>query len=202
MTELLLSWVPDYGLYIVGLTIFLAAIGIPLPSSVVMLTSGGLAGTGDLSLYQLLLTGVVAFILGDQLAYSIGAKSGPGWLERMKKKSKISGLVCKAEQLYSKHGIFAVLLSRTVLSPSGPCIAYLSGASKMEHKQFSVVAAIGALIWTNVYGLLGFMFAGHVPAISDVVIGVLAVSIALIFTIGFGLWLAFAWQRFEAIPAD
>lgn len=197
MTDIVLSLVPQYGLYIVGFTVLLATLGIPLPSSVVMVTSGGLAATGDLLLPNLLLVSLLAFITGDQLAYLIGAKAGPEWLDRMRQKKRFAGLVDKGENMYSKFGSSAVLLSRTVLSPTGPCIAYLSGASGMSHVRFSLLAGLGALIWTSAYGALGYLFAGNVPEISDLVSSALMVAVALLFVIGFAIWLSIAWRGFE-----
>ena len=202
MTDFLLPLVPEFGLYIVGLTVFLAAIGVPLPSSVVLLTSGGLAATGDLVLYQLLITTVFAYVVGDQLAFAVGSLAGPGWLESLKKRRRLGGVLKKAESLYDSHGILAVFLSRTVLSPSGPCVAYLSGASKMKHATFTVTALSGTVTWTVVYGLMGYVFTGQVPTISDFVAALLAVSVALLFAVGFGVWLALAWRRFDFPTAD
>ncbi len=202
MTDIVLSLVPQYGLYIVALTVLLATLGIPLPSSVVMVTSGGLAATGDLVLSNLLVVAFIAFVLGDQLAYFIGLKAGPEWLNRLRQKKRFASLVDKGEGLYEKFGVSAVLLSRTLLSPTGPCIAYLSGASGMSHTRFSLIAVLGALIWTSVYAMLGYGFAGNVPEISDLVASALMVAVALLFAIGFAIWLLVAWRGFEQQPVE
>jgi membrane protein DedA with SNARE-associated domain len=197
MTELLLSLVPQYGLFVVAITIFLAALGVPLPSSVIMLTCGGFAATGDLNLFQLLLTALGAYLIGDQLAYAIGSKAGPMWLESLKSKPRLNSLLKRSERLLNQYGKLAILISRTLLSPVGPYIAYMSGASKMQHAQFSAVSAIGVGLWTIAYSSLGFLFTGHVPALSDVVESALVVSISLLMAVGFSFWLMVAWRRFE-----
>ena len=72
MTDLLLALLPTYGLFIIAGITIIAALGIPLPSSIVALTSGGLAATGDLVLLEVLLTTFFAFAVGDQLAFTMG----------------------------------------------------------------------------------------------------------------------------------
>lgn len=197
LTDFLLALVPQYGLYIVSIVVFLAALGIPLPSSIVVLTSGGLAATGDLVLAQLLATTLLAYVVGDQIAYYLGRIAGPSWLEKLRSKKHIAPAVQRSETLYRKHGVMAILLSRTVFSPCGPCIAYLSGISRMQPALFFMTAFIGAILWTLIYTTLGFAFAGQVPEMSKLVTALLLVSIALFVTICFAIWLAFAWWRFQ-----
>lgn len=198
MTEYLLALVPQYGVYLVSLVVFLGALGIPLPTSIIVLTSGGLAATGDLSLLPLFCATLGAFIIGDQLAFSIGKGAGPHWLEKLRTKRRIGAVVERSERLYNRHGLLAILMSRTVVSPTGPYIAYLSGIWGMARLRFGCVAAIGALIWTSAYLSLGFLFTGNIPEISDLVASILMVGVAAVLTLFFGLWLWVAWRRFEA----
>ncbi len=197
MTELLLTLVPVYGMYAVAVIVFLAALGIPLPSSVLVVTCGGLAASGDLNIIQLMVTTAICYAVGDQVAFAIGAAAGPQQIEKMKRRPKLEKLVNKAENLYSKHGSFAVFLSRTVLSPIGPSMAYLSGASKMNRLQFSVLSALGIALWSAAYSLLGYISAGNLPVVSDLVASILATVFFLLLSIGFFIWLWLHWRHFE-----
>ncbi len=197
MTDIILALVPDYGLYIIIGVTFIAAMGVPLPSSVMALTSGGLAATGDLLLMEVLLATFTAYILGDQLAYTLGSLAKPEWLVKARESRRIGPVFQHSEDFYHKHGLLAVLMSRTVVSSFGPYIAYFCGALKMHRLRFTAIALLGAAIWTCTYILLGYTFAGNLPQVSDLVAGFIMAGVAAILTLGFATKLALAWRRFE-----
>ena len=198
MTETLLAFATDYGLYVVAIVVFLAAIGIPLPSSILVLTSGGLAASGDLSVIELFLWTIIAYMLGDQTAYQIGKHAGPHLFDKLSNKKRLSLMVEKSEKIYKQYGVFAILLSRTVVSPSGPYISYICGAWTMNRIQYTFTALTGSIIWSLVYIFLGYTFAGEVPEISKLMASIMLVGIALLFVLGFGIKLVVSWRKFKA----
>lgn len=198
MTESLLAFATDYGLYVVSIVVFLAAIGIPLPSSILVLTSGGLAASGDLDVTELYLWTLIAYMLADQTAYQLGKVAGPHLLEKVSSHKRLALIEQKSEQIYLKYGVFAVLLSRTVISPSGPYISYICGAWSMDRMQYTFAALVGSGVWAFIYITLGYTFAGEVPEISDLVSSILLVGVAVLFSLGFGIKLAVSWRKFKA----
>jgi membrane protein DedA with SNARE-associated domain len=42
-------------------------------------------------------------------------------------------------------------------------VALLAGASRMPFGRFMLFSSIGALIWTGVYGTLGYVFGSELP---------------------------------------
>jgi membrane protein DedA with SNARE-associated domain len=198
MTDLLLALLPTYGLFIIAGITIIAALGIPLPSSIVALTSGGLAATGDLVLLEVLLTTFFAFAVGDQLAFTLGRLAKPEWIESARDSKMIGSLVQRSENFYHKRGLMAILLSRTVMSSIGPYIAYFCGAMQMKRARFTVTAFVGIGIWTTTYVMLGYLFAGNLPQMTDLVAGFLMAGIAALLTFGFAAKLVMAWRRFES----
>jgi len=199
MTDILLAFATDYGLYVVSVVVFLAALGIPLPASILVLTSGGLAATGDVSLVELFVWTLAAYVLGDQTAYQLGKIAGPSIFKKLSSYRRLSSLVSKSEGFYEKYGLFAILLSRTVVSPSGPYIAYLCGTWRMKRPLFTLTALVGSGLWTLMYIVLGYTFAGSVPEISDLMASIMLVSIAVLFTLGFGYKLVVSWRAFKNV---
>ena len=197
MTDYLLALVPDYGLYIVTGIVFIAAMGIPLPASVIALTSGGLAATGDFALSEVLLATLAAYVVGDQCAYTLGRLAKPQWLARFRASRRIGPLVQRSETFYEKNGLLAILLSRTVLSSIGPYIAYFCGIKRMKRVHFTAMALVGSMIWTTTYVMLGYTFAGNLPQISTLAISFMVTGAALLLTLGFAVKLILAWRRFE-----
>ena len=198
MTESLLAFATDYGLYVVSIVVFLAAIGIPLPSSILVLTSGGLAASGDLDVTELFLWTLLAYMLADQTAYQLGKLAGPHLLKKLSSHKRLAAMEQKSEQIYRKYGVFALLLSRTVISPSGPYISYICGAWSMDRVKYTIAAFIGSGLWAFVYILLGYSFPGEVPEISDLVTSIMFVGVAVLFSLGFGIKLALSWRKFKA----
>ncbi len=199
MTDWLLALLPDYGLYIITGIVFIAAMGIPLPSSVIALTSGGLAATGDFVLTRVLLVIFSAYVAGDQIAYTLGGLAKPEWLERFRSSKRLGALVRRSETLYDRHGLLAILLSRTLLSSIGPYMTYFCGIKRMKRVHFTAMALIGAAIWTTTYVMLGYLFAGNLPQMSNLVASFLMTGLAAIFTLGFAARLILAWRRFEVV---
>lgn len=199
MTDFLLALMADYGLYIITSVVLIGAMGIPMPSSVIALTSGGLAATGDFVLTQVMLAIFLAFVVGDQIAFTLGSLAKPEWLERFRTSKRLGTFVSRTEALYEKHGVLAVFLSRTLISSIGPCIAYFCGIKKMKRTRFTSIAMIGAAVWTTVYVMLGYTFAGNVPQMSNLVASFLMTGVAALFTLGFAAKLILAWRHFEVV---
>ena len=197
MTDILLAFATDYGLYVVSVVVFLAALGIPLPASILVLTSGGLAATGDLSIIELFIWTFTAFVIGDQTAYQLGKVAGPGIFDKLSTYKRVGPVVLRSEIFYQKYGLLGILLSRTVASPLGPYVSYICGAWSMSRMQYTITALIGAGMWVLLYITIGYTFAGSVPEISSLMSSVMLVGVAILFSLGFGLKLALSWRAFK-----
>ena len=54
-----------------------------------------------------------------------------------------------------------------------------------------------AAIWSLAYSGIGYLFAGEVPQVSDLVASILFMGVAVLATLGFGLWTLRQWRRFQ-----
>ena len=165
MTEVFLALVPDYGAYIVAAVVFLACLAIPLPASILVLTAGSFAEAGDLSLFAVAVGVMVAFVAGDQVAFWIGSRAGRPLIEHFRRRPSVAPVLQRSEDLLSRRGTLAVLISHTVLSPTCPYITYLSGAGGLSWQKFSLAAIPGAVIWSVVYLGLGAAFASQLEQV-------------------------------------
>ncbi|MDP5362716.1 MAG: DedA family protein, partial [Paracoccaceae bacterium] len=77
MSELALALIADYGVPLLFAVTFLSCLAIPVPSSLLMLASGGFAATGDLTLSSVVLAAYVGAVLGDNSGYWIARAFGP-----------------------------------------------------------------------------------------------------------------------------
>ena len=189
MSDTLIGLLPLYGAYIIALIVGLSAMAITLPASVLVATAGGLAAAGDFALWQVGLGAFVGFCIGDQCAFFLARSKGPWIMEKLKASATRAKLIDRAEGFLTRNGIAAVLLSRTVLSPLGPYITYISGAIGLSWAKFTGAAMIGAAIWSSTYAYLGYVFAGNISQISSALGNVLGFIAAGGILVASGDWL-------------
>lgn len=193
MTDYVLALIPQYGLLVVFVVTTIACLGIPLPSAMLALAAGGFAATGDLTLWHVIAVTLLSFIAGDQIAYQIARKGGPGLINKLKNYQKMEKLIGKAEGLLDKRGNTAIILSRTIVSPAGPWVSYICGATGFKWPNFSISASIGAACWTLAYVCIGYFSAGHLSNLTDLVSNFLGVIIAGVIGLVSIIWLIRAW---------
>jgi membrane protein DedA with SNARE-associated domain len=195
MIDVLISLIPDYGLFIIFGVVALACLAMPLPSSVLVLASGAFAASGDLVLWQVLGVAFTAFVIGDQLAFLIAGSFGPRLLAWMREKPRLEPVLVKSETLLEEKGSVAVFLSHTILSPTCPYISYLCGAGGMNWPRFSVVATIGAAIWVMTYVALGFVFATQLEQVAAILSQFFGIIFAAAIVLGCLHWLRKSWRK-------
>ncbi len=166
MIDVILALVPVYGVYLIFAVVFLATLAIPLPASLVLLTSGGFTAAGDLTIPSVIIAVSLAYVLGDQLAYALARRFGPRLLTGWESSKRVSPLLEKSRSLLHRRGALAVLLSHTLLSPTGPYVSYLSGAGGLRWRTFTCAAVPGALIWSLCYLGLGYAFTAHLEVVA------------------------------------
>lgn len=188
MTDYVLALIPQYGLIVVFVVTVIACMGIPLPAAMLALASGGFAATGDLTLWHVVVVTLASFVLGDHIAYFIARAKGDKLIEWLKCKKRFKPVVNKGEQLLQSKGSLAIVLSRTIISPAGPWVSYICGATGFRWILFAFSALIGAFCWTMAYVSLGYFFAGNLSAVTDLISNMLGVIVA-----GIGVIVAIAW---------
>lgn len=198
MTETLLALVPTYGIWLVFFSLLLSCLALPLPSSILMMAAGGFAATGDLQLWQVQVAGLAGFIVGDQAAYAIARGGGRGFVERMKTHPRFAGTFERAQALLLKGGAGAVFASRTIFSPLGPYIGYLSGALRMAWPSYTLAAVAGALCWSFAYSLLGYYFATRISQIASMIGNAIGIVTLAAVTLGMLWYLIGQWRASQA----
>lgn len=121
MTEEILALFALYGLP--GICVILAAgqFGVPLPTSILLMTAGALIADGDLSAAQVFAWALAGAVLGDQSGYAVARLGGRSLLGRVfRGGASDTGNFARAERFSAKWGGFGVFFSRWLVSPLGP----------------------------------------------------------------------------------
>lgn len=154
-----LSGLPAYAL-VFALAAGEAAVflGVFLPGEAALLLGGVLASQGRVSLPTMIVTAVLAAVVGDSIGYQVGRWGGPAM-----RSSRLGRLVGEGrwkagESFLLRRGGPAVLLGRWVgllraLVPS------LAGMGAMPYRSFLAWNAAGGTLWASTVVLLGY-FAG------------------------------------------
>lgn len=198
MTETLLTLIPVYGLWLVFCVVALSCLAIPLPASAVVLAAGGFSAAKDLVLWQVVAAAFLGFALGDQIAFQIGRRYGTPLLARFRRLPRMARPMARAERLVSTRGAAAVFASRTVLSPLGPYMSYLSGAGGLPWQNYSTAAMPGAALWAVGYALLGYGAAHQLAQSTELLWNGLVALAALGSGAAAALWLAKAAKAYRA----
>lgn len=194
MTDYVLGLIPDYGLYVVFMVVVLACLAAPLPASVLVLAAGSFAAAGDLVVWQVFMVALLAFVLGDQIAFSIAKKAGTRLLRTARRNPKMDRLLTKGDDMLQRRGSIAILISHTIASPTCPYVSYLCGASGMSRADFSGYATIGAVIWTSAYVSLGYLFSNQLTQVSTILSNFFGLVISVIALLGSAVWLYRRWR--------
>lgn len=197
MIDSLLALVPLYGLILIGSVVAVSCLAVPLPSSMLVMASGGFAAAGDLVLWQVIAVAFAGYALGDQLAFQLARWGGTPLIDRLKTRPGRAKLVERAEALVARWGAAAVLASRTVVSPLGPWTSYVGGAAGLRWRAYTAAAIPGAAIWATAYALLGFHFAEQISEIATVIVDGAGVILAAAMAFGSGWWLWRSWRSYR-----
>lgn len=132
-----------YGYAIVFVAILLDCAGLPLPGELILLTLGGMAGSGHLNPALGLAVAVLAALLGDSISYGAGRLGGDRLLARLRLKNLFA------------PGIVAVVFGRFVVG-ARIALAPLAGANRMPLPRFLLFDALGAAVWAGAFVLAGY----------------------------------------------
>ena len=135
-----------------------------LPGDSLLFVAGALAGAGFLSVEILIVSLVVAAVLGDSANYWIGHKVGMKILTLrycLVKKEQLE----KTEEYFARYGGLTIVIARFVpfIRTFAP---FLAGFGKMSYRWFITYNVIGAVMWISGFLLAGYFF-GSLPIVKE-----------------------------------
>lgn len=189
MSDFFFALVADYGVPIVFVVTFLSCLALPVPSSILMLTSGGFAATGDLTLSTVLAAAFIGAVLGDNACYWIARASGDRMQNWLEKNPKRNALRHKSQSFMEKWGGASVFFSCWLVAPLGPYVNYVSGLTRFTWLRFALWGIAGEVVWVSLYVGLGFTFADNITLIASMLSNASGFITAMGVAIGLGIWL-------------
>ena len=163
MADFLLTQIINYGAPILGLIVFIGAMGAPFPGTLIIVAVGAFCRQGFLSWP---ITGLVAFIcvvLGDGLSYSMGYYARESILRRFSSSPQWN----RAEKSFQNWGGMSIFLTRFLITGIAVPVNLLAGTGSYPFKRFLMYDLVGEAIWVFGYGGLGYLFGTQWEVVSD-----------------------------------
>jgi len=200
----LLALVTHHGYATTMVMMFLAACGLPLPLSVVLLAAGANAHGGSLNLGLLILYASVASLLGDTLMYFGGRYTG-WWLLAGICRISLNPEDCifgSAKSFYER-GPKSLMIAKFVPGLSTVAAA-LAGSLNMRLARFLRLDICGVLLYVVGWTSVGFVFAHLLRKLIGYVeqLGHLTAELLIFVVLLYVIWLAYNWlhdKRFRHI---
>ena len=195
MSTTLLEFLTSYGLPAAALLLAIGQLGVPLPTSLALLTLGALAANGDTGLVTAWIWALCGTILGDQGGYLAGrfvvlsAEGRPGFRGRMARQAR------SAEPHLARWGASGVFLTRWLFTPLGPAINIASGITGLSWPRFSFWGVAGEIVWVSIYIALGYTFGSNIETLAGI-LGNLSMALAML-----ALAALLGWRLMHAIRA-
>ena len=141
-------------------------VGFFLPGDSLLVTAGVFAAAGHLDIWLLLTLVTAAAIVGDQVGYFIGYRTGPRIFRREESLFFKPKHLRRAHEFYEKHGGKTIILARfmPIVRTFAPVVA---GVARMEYRRFVTFNVVGGFLWVWSMSLLGYSLGQVVPDIDE-----------------------------------
>ena len=195
MNDQLLSAVSQYGAPALFGIVAIAALGVPLPITLLLIVAGSMVAQGAMSLWWVIAAASAGSILGDQAGYAIGRWGGQAAVTKLSQvfgKSVDLQAVEKKVKAWGGPGIF---ITRWLLTPLGPWINLASGTAAYPWRQFLFWDALGEITGAAIFISIGRIFSDRVMAMDAVLGNVTWAAAALLAAVILGYQLLSYWRR-------
>jgi membrane protein DedA with SNARE-associated domain len=189
--DMLRNYLAEWGYWAVGGALLLENAGVPVPGETILLLASFLAySEHKLSLPWIIVVGVCAATLGDNLGFAIGSYGGRPLLNRYQRTLRIRpAIIARGEDLFARYGATTIFVARFIAGLriiAGP----LAGVLRMPWRKFLLFNFLGAVLWVSAIASVGYLFGKHWDALVDLVQDAnIAVAIGVVVCILF--W----WKR-------
>jgi membrane protein DedA with SNARE-associated domain len=169
LVDLLRSLLAHYGYGAVAGALLLENAGLPVPGETVLLLASFLAFSEHrLQLPYIILVGVFAATIGDNIGFAVGAYGGRPLLERYRRTLRIRpATIARGEDLFRRYGAATVFVARFITGMrviAGP----LAGVLRMDWRKFAIFNFLGAVLWVTTISSAGFLFGKHWDKLVDI----------------------------------
>lgn len=183
MDEFVRSIMENFGVFGIGMLMFLENVFPPIPSELIMPLAGYQSAKGDMSIYAVVASGTIGSLLGVIPWYYAGHYLGERRVKRLAARhgrwlTLSPDDVDRANLWFRQKGARAVLFGRLVPAVR-TLISVPAGIAHMPMPRFLAYSAIGGAIWTAFLTVLGFLL-GQNYAVVEAYVGPVSNAIIVV----------------------
>jgi len=167
LQAVLLDAMATYGAFAIFTAILLASIGLPLPTSFLLVAAGSFITQGEIDFWPVMIAGMTGAVLGDHIGYGIGRIGGQPLVRRISQRFNGEALIIQAEKTMHTWGGIGIFFSRWLLTAAGPYVNLTSGFTRYPLLHFSIWDILGEIVWVTLYVQVGRLFSDQLATISD-----------------------------------
>ena len=200
MNDQLLAAVSQYGAPALFGIVAIAAVGVPLPITLLLIVTGSMVSQGAMNLWWAIGAAGIGSVLGDLAGYAIGRWGGQAVITKLSglfgKRANLEAMEAKAKA-WGGPGIF---ITRWLITPLGPWINLASGTARYPWHRFLFWDALGEFTGAAVFIFLGRFFSDRVMALYGVLGSLTWAILALLAAIVLGYQLLAHLRRARVQP--
>ena len=190
LNTLVLTWITTYGAPMVAVVLFLGAVGIPVPGSLIVVASGAFVRQSFLDLYTTPLMALLGAVSGDILVYGVGFLARI-WIDRRFGHTRAWQ---KAQAYFERRGGIAIYLTRWLVTPLAVPTNLIAGSSAYPFWKFLLLDISGEVTWIVLYGGLGYAFGSQWELISELLSNFSGLIIGVV-ALGAGVYLLVRYSK-------
>ena len=190
MSDFLLTQVINYGAPILGMIVFVGALGVPFPGTFIVVAAGAFSRQDILAWHTTGLIALTCVVIGDSLSYAMGYYAR----ERILRRFEGSGPWSQAESSFNRWGGTSIFLTRFLITGIAVPVNLIAGTSKFPFRQYFLYDLLGETIWIFGYGGLGYLFGTQWEAVSELLSNISGLLLGLVLLVVGGA-LAIRWSK-------
>jgi membrane protein DedA with SNARE-associated domain len=167
-------------------------LGVLIPTTLVLLATGALAGLGSLGLWPAIGCAVAGAVAGDSINFWIGRFWGSRALESHYAQ-RYQDAIARSQRLFQNHGAKALVLARFI-GLVRPFVAAIAGAYGMSAPRFLVVELLASLAWAGPIVVVGVVFGASLDLAAEI-----AARLAILFVVLFIVLALLVWAVSGAV---
>jgi membrane protein DedA with SNARE-associated domain len=181
--------IDNYGYAMVVVLVLAEGIGLPLPGETALITAAAFSAQSHrLSLIGVILASFVGATAGGAGGYWIGKAGGLPFLTRHGRMFGITKeRIAQAREFFTEHGPKAVFIARFIAIVR-IFAGIIAGVTHMRLGVFLLWNALGALVWSIVFGVLGYEFGNNLPRLEHLVGRTSLIAFGIVVVIGLFVW--------------
>jgi membrane-associated protein len=173
-------------------------VGFFLPGDSLLFSVGVASGAAHVNVYLLAGMLMCAAIVGDNVGYFLGRKSGPRIFSRPKSRFFHPDHLQRTRVFYQRYGARAIVYARFI-PIIRTCTPFISGVAEMPYPRFLAFSLLGGSAWIAFMMTVGYQL-GQVAIVrrnfEKVVLAIVLISLLPVFLEAFK-----AWRARSATPA-